>query len=273
MKTSSCSRAFSSAAEIAEALLSAREKKGWLSNCYLTRDVLKKSTEQMVGYGQDDSGLYLIIRDKEDDKLLLCFDPACKCLLHIANTGHPMIVNWPARRLAMDALQEQVTSLLTAEGFCFYARYKRMKLRSRISAPEPREDWILSRSADPKAVCALWTASLDSYAVDLPSVDECEAFIREGAVLSILDTAGELVASMLVRREGSRITLEHISVRPDNRRKGLGGYLVRECLAGLPPEAYVQLWVNIENTPAAALYDHLGFADDGLVSCQWLRRA
>ena len=117
-------------------------------------------------------------------------------------------------------------------------------------------------AADAPAITALFLAARAAampWLPDLHSDDETAAFIRDvvlpGCDVQLATGAdGEVLG--FAAREGA--VLEHLYVRPDAQRAGIGTALLRQAMAASP--AGLTLFVFQANTAARAFYERHGFA-------------
>ena len=92
-------------------------------------------------------------------------------------------------------------------------------------------------------------------------------------------TGGEAVGSAVVRWQGPDlpeigsaypgvVEIAHLQVRPDVRRRGVGTCLMQtaEQQVRLREVPWLGLGVGVENPPAAALYERLGYTRTGIVA-------
>lgn len=93
------------------------------------------------------------------------------------------------------------------------------------------------------------------------TADELSGADRQ--VIVSKDQSGRLSGYVMVRAAGDNVDLMRIAVRPDHRRRGLGGLLLRAAIDGaasFPGAERMLLEVAGTNHAAIALYEGHGFA-------------
>jgi ribosomal protein S18 acetylase RimI-like enzyme len=144
------------------------------------------------------------------------------------------------------------------------AGFETYPLKDVTSAQLAALDWTAFRGTPDETLVA------DSPEEDQRVIEEIRrgllgGFLEE-ASLTILDREGALVAFLLTAEQTPRraIFLDLVT-RADTRRQGLAGFLMRWGIRALAALGYesVRLWVTESNVPARALYDRLGFRENG----------
>jgi putative acetyltransferase len=83
-------------------------------------------------------------------------------------------------------------------------------------------------------VYALWQATPGVGLSSADGRDEIGRYLARNPGLSfVAEQDGRLVGAVLCGHDGRRGFIHHLAVRPEARRQGLGGRLVRACLGGL----------------------------------------
>ncbi len=117
--------------------------------------------------------------------------------------------------------------------------------------------------ADVPAVLELWR---QTPGVGLNEGDDpagLAVFLRRNPGLSLIGrNADRVVAAVLCGHDGRRGYLNHLAVRPEFRRHGLGRALVERCLAGLAavgiPKCSILLYVD--NEPGEQFWREAGWS-------------
>ncbi len=158
-----------------------------------------------------------------------------------------------------------------------YKTYQRMQVNTKdidFSSLEIKlpEGYSLSLDyCDCEKLGSLWREALDEKSTPLPKQDELITLRDEGHLFTVLSEKGELAAVIVLSVTGKQSLLQHLSVSPDHRRKGLAAALMKKCLLCAKQEELTvsRLWVDCENLSAVALYDRLNFQKDGML-CEQL---
>lgn len=124
---------------------------------------------------------------------------------------------------------------------------------------------------DCERLSSLWREALDEKSTPLPKEQELKALRDEGHLFTVLDSEGDLAAVIVLSVSGKQCLIQHLSVSPKHRRKGLAAALMNKCLLCAQQEelTILRLWVDCENLSAVALYDRLKFQKDGML-CEQL---
>ena len=87
---------------------------------------------------------------------------------------------------------------------------------------------------DIKAVLAFWKDTPGIGLNESDTVPALESFLKRNPGLSLVVTAGKMIAgAVLCGHDGRRGYLHHLAVAPGQRGRGLGGAMVDECLKTL----------------------------------------
>ena len=158
-----------------------------------------------------------------------------------------------------------------------YKKYQRMQLP--LSEVEIKEDslkvaegyTLTTDYCDYNELMNLWKNALDEKSTPLPTTDEIADLHKQGNIFSILTECGKLAAVIILSVSSKQGLLQHLSVSPEHRRKGLAASLMAASFAAAIKIGLnmVRLWVDCENTGAIALYDLLEFVTDGMI-CEQL---
>jgi ribosomal protein S18 acetylase RimI-like enzyme len=118
--------------------------------------------------------------------------------------------------------------------------------------------------ADYDEVSALWKAS-EGLGIHLDDVDSRQGvsrYLEHNSGLSyVARDAGRLVGVVLCGTDGRRGYLNHLVVAASHRRRGLGGRLVRRCLAALKEMGITRCnsFVFARNTVALKFWQKMGW--------------
>lgn len=105
-------------------------------------------------------------------------------------------------------------------------------------------------------------AALHAQAFDRPwNTDEFAALLAQPGVFA----EGSAEGFILIRVAADEAEILTLAVTPPARRAGLGGALVRAGVARARRDGAARLFLEVaeDNTAARALYDRLGFVEDG----------
>ncbi len=252
------------------------------TNCFLLPGEIRDLTDQgRLRYSLSDNDLLFLVDQGVFAQLLFYtrtagpVNPALQNQLRAF--GCPIVLDLIARgnQTALEALIQ--TKWIPAE-FRPHSRYLRFSCKaedfttSQKQSPLPSAAQEVQHNVAPfiPEIYALWALSLDPYSIALPTLTELQALIEGRRVSCVVDDNGKLCAVAVANRHGNRVILQHISVHPHYRRQGIARRLLtasmREDLAdGVTGWL---LWVAADNEAAIQLYQHLGFAPDGMASAQ-----
>jgi ribosomal protein S18 acetylase RimI-like enzyme len=116
---------------------------------------------------------------------------------------------------------------------------------------------------DYDAVMELWRdAGLPSKPKGRDSRGEVGSQLRfEGTIFLVAEREGRLVGSLICTHDGRKGWMNRLAVRPDSRRKGIGGELVREGERRLREAGLRMIAVLIEewNGTSMEVFQSLGY--------------
>jgi ribosomal protein S18 acetylase RimI-like enzyme len=118
--------------------------------------------------------------------------------------------------------------------------------------------------ADYDEVYSLWTATEGIGLSTADTPDRIAIYLERNPGLSFVAKArGEVIGAVLCGTDGRRGYLHHLAVRLDWRGKGVGGELVKRCLAGLLQAGIdrCHLFVYKKNESGRAFWVHQGWRE------------
>ena len=124
------------------------------------------------------------------------------------------------------------------------------------------------REPDEEQVVALWHACGLTRPWNDPHKDIARKLLVQRELFLVGEDGGRVVASVMAGYEGHRGWVNYLAVDPAQRRRGLGGRLMR-CVeeqleaAGCPK---LNLQVRTANTEVLAFYRALGYAQDDVIA-------
>lgn len=201
-------------------------------------------------------------------------DPAR--LVALSPDRQPIILDLITRSSAA-ASAPPIQDKWLSSGFHVYGRFQRMRrtARENLSAEHLAAldgDYRIERHDMNRLpfIQALWAQCLDPYSTPLPTADALSAPLAEGHITYLLTADDILCAAMMARPHGKKVTIQHVSVHPDYRRRGLARRLLTASMQADQAENTTEwmLWVDEKNHPAIQLYHSLGFVPDGMISVQ-----
>jgi len=88
--------------------------------------------------------------------------------------------------------------------------------------------------SDLDAVLALWSQTDGVGLNEMDTPEQLRAYLKRNPSLSMVVRDGEqIVGAVLCGHDGRRGYLNHLAVRPEYRKRGLGGQMVETCLSAL----------------------------------------
>ncbi|HWA11153.1 MAG TPA: GNAT family N-acetyltransferase [Opitutaceae bacterium] len=114
---------------------------------------------------------------------------------------------------------------------------------------------------DHAAAVRLWEETAGVCLSSADSLEGIKAFLGRNPGLSLVAVDdGEIVGTVLCGHDGRRGLLHHLAVKAGYRRRGLGGELVRRCLAALRARGIgkCHLFVLRDNADGCAFWRRLG---------------
>lgn len=121
--------------------------------------------------------------------------------------------------------------------------------------------------ADVSALVALWDVCGLSRPHNHGPTDI--AFARRGpnSDVLVLENGGGIIASVMVGHDGHRGWVYYVAVHPDHQRRTMGTRIMAEAEQWLQLKGVwkVHLMVRASNLSVQGFYQHLGFANDGVV--------
>ena len=163
-----------------------------------------------------------------------------------------------------EAMLSPLSDAVRAARFRAYATLERMSCGNPAVAGADHWSVELARVEDAEAVLALFSATFDRYAEQLPVLAEIEAAAVARQVLIVRD--GAAVAGVLFfETHGYTSTLRYWVVAPAFQGRRIGAALMRRYFAANRAAKRFVLWAMRDNAHAIARYRHYGYAPDGLV--------
>jgi ribosomal protein S18 acetylase RimI-like enzyme len=88
--------------------------------------------------------------------------------------------------------------------------------------------------SDYEETASFWASIPEVGLDDADSISSMESFLNRNPGLSFVARHGKkLIGAILCGHDGRRGYMHHLAVRPDYRRRGIGGRLVHECFSAL----------------------------------------
>ncbi len=251
------------------------------TNCFLWPEELRTLLEGgRMRYMQCADDLLFLSAEEGYSRLfyytatLAPVDPAR--LVALSPDRQPILLDLVTRGGAA-AVAPPIQDKWLSSGFRVYGRFQRMRRTAReglcsvcpaaLGGGYRIERHDVSRLP---AIQALWAQCLDPYSTPLPTADALSALLAQGHVSYLLTADDVLCAAMLARPQGKKVTIQHVSVHPDYRRRGLALRLLAASMQKDQADNATEwnLWVDEKNHPAIQLYHSLGFVPDGMISVQ-----
>ena len=99
------------------------------------------------------------------------------------------------------------------------------------------------------------------------SVETYENFIESGECLSFAhESEGRIIGFIVARRLGEEAEVLNLAVRPETRKKGIGGTLLQAAVEELRHGGVTRIYLEVResNTQARSFYQNHGFAETGV---------
>lgn len=124
---------------------------------------------------------------------------------------------------------------------------------------------------NPCEIIKLWRCALDEKSTPLPNAEQLTEINHNKRLITVYN-GNRLSGTGMLEIAGKRAVLQHLSVSPIDRRKGLADYIVTRIirLASDNNIRILNLWVDKNNLPAVNLYVQKGFVPDGIISKQYI---
>lgn len=256
-----------------------------VSNCYLLPQAIADITSKhKLFFEESENGLFFL-QEKPDFYSLFFYIQMSKGegdQLNILNVGKPIIFDFAYQNL--DNLKKLANALKhywARKGFLLYSRYRQLSISiAEKNADSETNHWskninnkykfgfaVLSEA--PK-ILELWRHSLDIYSTALPDINEINAWMGNQEVIACRDDRNELIAALLVLKNGKTATINHVVVSEKFRNQGLGMALLSRSIQMLDAIDKFSLWVEENNIPARTLYTKYGFTYTNKLSDQFL---
>lgn len=158
---------------------------------------------------------------------------------------------------------DRVCATYAANGFAPHCFLQRM---SRVQTPdEPGDgDAAAATPDDAPEVAEFLERLLDRFSDQVPDVDELRREACAGRLIIV--RRGDAVAGILIYAlKGRAAELRFWHVDPDAHGEGIGRRLMASFLARCAQAQRLTLWVNGTNERSISIYNHYGFAPDGLL--------
>lgn len=258
-----------------------RTRKGKpLTNCFLMPDEIASLINEGKLFAEESEDWLLLLCDREDYHSLFYYT------VENSDTGtvSEFLRTVSDKEVFTDIVSRQGRGdMLTPEKLIKdgvaekYKTYQRMQLNVKdidftdINTNLPEGCRMTADYCDSERLSALWKEALDEKSTPLPKEDELKKLSQEGHLFSVLDSEDDLAAVVVLSASGKQALIQHLSVSPKYRRKGLAAALMNRCFLTAREEELtaLRLWVDCENLSAVALYDRLDFMKDGML-CEQL---
>lgn len=212
---------------------------------------LRKQIQKGNVYAEEQTNGMVFLVDRESHYLLFYFllEPIA---LNIPIPHKPLVCEEFCRGDVTSAVME-------ASEFSIFSSYCRMGKRG--SGGEK----VAQEHATQDAL-SMVQEYFNSYSDSLPTKEEVGEFLEEHYEISCIKPSGILLYD--IKKAVS--TLKYITVRPQERGKGLAGTLMEQYFEKTAGEAkrYL-LWVNEKNEAALKLYHRFGYQADGFRKVVW----
>lgn len=252
---------------------------GVLSNCFLMGAEIDALAAEEKLFAAEFPGWLLIICDREGYSNLYYYADKNADTAYVSQ----FMKNIGDREVYLDVVtrngrgdNETPDRLINGGAAEKYKSYQRMQLAVKdidFDALEINisDGYTLSDSyCNCEEIHRLWSVALDEKSTPLPTESELKELCDDGCLLSVLDSEGKLAGVIMLGVSSKQVTLQHLAVSPDHRRKGIALCLCHSFfLASKEKElTLIRLWVDRANLSAIALYDRLGFTVDGMICDQ-----
>lgn len=212
---------------------------------------LRKQIQKGNVYAEEQANGMVFLVDRESHYLLFYFLLE-SVALNVPVLDKPLVCEEFCRG-------EDTSAVMEASEFSLYSSYCRMGKRgsggeNAAHEPATREALLMVQEY------------FDSYSDSLPTKEEETEFLEEHYEISCIKPSGVLLYDI----KNAVSTLKYITVRTQEREKGLAGVLMERYFEKTAGEAkrYL-LWVNEKNEAALKLYHRFGYRADGFRKVVW----
>lgn len=249
------------------------------SNCFfLPSEVTEMTNKQKLCAQQQKDGLIFFVEEDACSRLYYFLDEKAKPVMPAWNK--PVLLDYVFRGEENTALEAAGCAKWQTIGFTPYKRYNRMECtRESFSPPahyrEKQSDFQITdlEPKDFKEVSKLWKSSLDVYSTFLPDESEYTEACEKGEIIGVRLEDGTPGAVNRAIKKGRLSFLQHLAVSPKLRGRGMGKALFSatvDFVLDRHQAERVNFWVDEENTRAVEMYKKAGFANDGMISRQYI---
>lgn len=247
-----------------------------LTNCFMMPDEIQRLADEGKLFVAEYPQWLIIICDRNDYRNFYYYTTESSDITYVKSfIGEAECGDLYIDIVSRSGRGDSVTPAKLIEGHLAqkYKSYKRMviSLRERdlsVLKKDLAEGYSFHYDfCDKEAIHALWKTALDEKSTPLPDTEELKQFCENGNLITVLDSKGDLAGVALVDISSKNTLIQHLSVSPDHRRKGLAMSIMSKGIE-LSGERNVYLWVDRENSSAIAIYDRLKFKDDGTICDQ-----
>lgn len=254
-----------------------------LTNCYLYPseiDELSAQNKLFYIFSLDNkTGLYFFLENHTFYNLYFYMDGLS--VPDLKKPEKPVVLDFVYKENRVPKQLDQQNLLWKQYGFKDYKKYIRMD--QNISVLTDHTDfnndlsanYIFGFSDHPDLsddIQQLWQHNLDPYSIAIPESGEIIVSMENNNIFYLTDSRGKLSAALQVLRIGSKAIIQHVTVSPDSRGKGIGLFLLKKVFHLLKEQGISesQLWVDINNKSAIRLYEKCGYTYNFMISNQLL---
>lgn len=166
--------------------------------------------------------------------------------------------------LGPDRVRLPLEDAFKANGFAVQTVLQRMGRKTPVKSYEVDPWVVVASERDVLLVKDLLTTYFNAEQEQLPSMEELRKWRTAGGLRVVHGADGQVEGFVIYDLSPAQLYLRYWFVRPEARRKGIGGKLLRTMFALGSATKRQYFWVKTDNENAIIRYQHYGFAFESM---------